>query len=260
MTDQQPVHRLFLHLQELPLSLRTLYTAVLIVFAFGYSFAMIYVWVTHANLDGKPMLTVQDLIIAYRGNNASSKLEAALKGPMARMAPDNEKAALVAWVHAGHDKAGYEARIRPIVEKRCLACHDGSNPHIPNLKGYDNISKVTEVDTGANLSTLVRVSHIHLFGITFIFFMMGVIFSHAYVRPVWFKCVVIVLPFLSVMLDVASWYLTKWDAPFAWAVLISGGMMGFAFSIEWLVSMYQLWFYKLPERLTSRVVAGASFD
>ena len=41
------------------------------------------------------------------------------------------------------------------------------------------------------------MSHIHLFGITFIFFIVGTIFSHAYVRPVWFKCTVMALPFVA---------------------------------------------------------------
>jgi len=54
---------------------------------------------------------------------------------------------------------------------------------------------VTEADTGTPIATLIRVSHIHLFGITVIFFVMGLMFSHAYVRPVWFKCAVIALPF-----------------------------------------------------------------
>ena len=62
-----------------------------------------------------------------------------------------------------------------------MSCHDGSNPHLPNLGSYDNLKKVTEQDTGTDVFTLVRVSHIHLFGLTFIFFIMGTMFSHAYV-------------------------------------------------------------------------------
>ncbi len=38
-----------------------------------------------------------------------------------------------------------------------------------------------------NIYTVVRMSHTHLLGITFMFFIMGVIFSHAYLRPVWLK-------------------------------------------------------------------------
>ena len=53
------------------------------------------------------------------------------------------------------------------------------------------------------------MSHIHLFGLTFIFFIIGLMFSHAYVRPVWFKCAVVALPFVAIVLDVSSWYFTK---------------------------------------------------
>ena len=65
------------------------------------------------------------------------------------------------------------------MEKRCVVCQDGSNPHLPNLVGYDNLKKMTERDTGTGIFTLVRVSHIHLFGLTFVVFAVGLIFSHA---------------------------------------------------------------------------------
>ncbi len=105
----------------------------------------------------------------------------------------------ITWVHEGADRAKYETDIKPLLDQRCMSCHDGSNPHIPNLSGYDNLKKVTEQDTGADVFTLVRVSHIHLFGLTFIFFIMGLMYSHAYVRPVWFKCAVVALPFVAVI-------------------------------------------------------------
>ena len=86
--------------------------------------------------------------------------------------------------------------------KICLSCHDGSNPHLSNLDGYENIAISVEQDTGKDLHTLVRASHIHLFGLTFIFFIIGFIFSHAYLRPLWLKHVIIVAPFAGVIADV----------------------------------------------------------
>ncbi len=85
-----------------------------------------------------------------------------------------------------------------------------------------------------------------MFGVTFIFFVMGLIFSHAYVRPVWFKCAVIALPFLAIIIDTGSWYLTKINPAFAWTVIVGGALMGLSFATEWIVSMYQIWFYKYP--------------
>jgi hypothetical protein len=51
------------------------------------------------------------------------------------------------------------------------------------------------------------------------------------------------LPFVSIVIDIGSWYLTKINTAFAWAVIIGGGLMGLSFAIQWLVSMYQIWFY-----------------
>ena len=133
-----------------------------------------------------------------------------------------------------------------------MACHDGSNPHLPNLIGFDNLKKVTEKDTGANIATLVRVSHIHLFGLTFIFFIVGLMFSHAYLRPVWLKCTIVALPFFAIVCDVSSWYFTKLYHPFAWVVIAAGGLMGMCFAFMWLVTMYQLWFSPPPAMVRER--------
>jgi len=80
----------------------------------------------------------------------------------------------------------------------------------------------------------------------------GSIFSHAYLRPVWFKCTVVGLPFVSLVLDVGSWYFTKLYQPFAWVVMIGGGIMGLSFAFMWAVSMYQMWFSKPPSAITQR--------
>ena len=97
------------------------------------------------------------------------------------------------------------------------------------------------------MHTLVRVSHIHLFGMTFIFFIMGFIFSHAFIRPVWLKSLVVLIPFLCIAADVSSWYFTKLYTGFAWVVMVAGGLMALSFAIMWFTSMYQMWFYTPPK-------------
>ncbi len=251
--NDAPLHKLYHHFSELPCSLRVLYTSALVILGFGYLFALIYVFHAQAGRDGNPnMLSYEDIVIAYRGSGKGSRLEAALRGPMSTMLPADEGASLITWVQAGADRANYETGIKPLLDKRCATCHDGSNPHLINLVGYDNLKKVTEKDTGAGIFTLVRVSHIHLFGFTFIFFTLGLIFSHAYVRPVWFKCVVVATPFVCTMLDVSAWYMTKLYAWFAWMVIISGVVMGLCFAFMWVVSMYQMWFSPAPSQVVKR--------
>jgi hypothetical protein len=244
------------HFSEIPTSLRVLYTAALLVIGMGYLFALIYIFTTYAPKDGNPRsLSYEDIVIGYSGSGEDSRLESALRGPMRSMLPSDEIDVVTSWVRAGAERSPYESQIRPIIEKRCLACHDGSNPHLANLSGFDNMQKVTEKDTGPAVTTLVRVSHIHLFGLSFIFFILGFIFTHAYVRPVWLKCVVVATPFVCIVLDVMSWYLVKLFHPFAWVVMLGGAAYGACFAFMWVVSMYQMWLAKTPPKVAERAVS-----
>lgn len=250
---EAPLHREFLHFSEIPYSQRAVYTAALLILGMGYLFALIYLFYTYSGKDGNPMtLSYEDIVIAYSGSGKDSRLESALRGPMSAMLPRDEAGPIVDWVKAGADRTGYEKVVRATLDKRCMTCHDGSNPHLVNLNGFDNLKKVTERDTGTGLPTLVRVSHIHLFGLTFIFFIVGTIFSHAYVRPVWFKVLVVSAPFFAIAIDVSSWYFTKLYHPFALVVMAGGGLMGLCFAFMWVVSMYQMWFSKTPPAVMHR--------
>jgi hypothetical protein len=243
-------NRHFYHFSALPMSTRMVYTMTLLVLGTGYLFAMLQVFFSHAGLDGNPnSISAEDIRIAYHGSDSDTRLETALKGPMAGMLPSEERAVIFSWVKSGTKKEVYEQTVKPIVESRCLMCHDGSNPNMPKLSSYEDITKLTARDEGATIPTLVRVSHIHLFGITFIFFIVSSIFAHAYMKPLWLKCVVIVLPFLTILTDIFSWYLTKLVPGFAWFIIGSGALMGMSFAIQWVMSIWQMWFYTLPDEI-----------
>lgn len=262
MSDELPPHRLFHHFSELPYSLRVLFTATLLILGMGYLFALLNVYYSYAGrAGGNPlMLSYEDIVVAYSGSGKGSILEGALSGPMASMLPPDERASLLTWVREGAPRPAYESEIKSILDKRCLSCHDGSNPHLQKLSDFDNVMKVTALDTGASIATLVRNSHIHLFGVTFIFFIVGLIFSHAYVRPIWFKCGLIALPFLMIACDVSSWYIIKVFHPFAIVEIAAGGLMAACFAVMWLVSMYQMWLSKPPAAIRHRMGGDIPVD
>ncbi len=237
----------FTHFKFLPMSMRVLFSMVLLVFGLGYIMAMIQVWENHAGKDGDPMLSGNDLMISYGGNPEGTKLETALRASMADMLPAEKRQVIFEWLHAGGKTEEIESKINPILQEHCIACHNPeANPHLPNFTAPEGLAKVTAKDEGMTIHTLVRVSHIHLFSITFIFFIVGFIFTHAYIRPTWLKCLVIAVPFLTLITDVASWYLTKVWSGFAWVVIISGALMGTSFAIMWFTSMWQMWLGKVP--------------
>ena len=110
--------------------MRTLYTVTLLVLGLGYLFALIYVFTTYAGRGGGSpyMLSYDDLVVAYAGSGKRSRLETALRGPMSTMLPHDEINPIVVWVQDGADRATYEKDIKPTLERRCMSCHDGSNP------------------------------------------------------------------------------------------------------------------------------------
>jgi hypothetical protein len=73
MSDRR-LHRLYRHFQELPISMRVLFTGTLLVIGMGYLFALIYVYTSDAGKDGNPALTVDDIVITYSGSSELHRL------------------------------------------------------------------------------------------------------------------------------------------------------------------------------------------
>jgi hypothetical protein len=221
---------------------RTLFGLVLVVLGLGYVMAIGYLYMTHTGLDGKSGVTVQDLSISYYGNRSGTRLEQMLRGPMAIHRSQEDLNKIVAWLKSGADEAGYDKTIHPIIEKKCAMCHSAkAGMNLPDFTTYAGIQKVAKVDTGMSIETLVKLSHIHLFGIGLVTFVLGFVFTFTAI-PVWLKNVVIVAPFAAVVVDIATWFLTKWDPIFAYTVLVAGSVMGISWAFQIFVSLYQIIF------------------
>lgn len=233
--------RNLVHFSNLNLTSKMLYSGVLCVLGAGYLAAMAYVYMSHAGRDGNPGLSAADIAIAYAGSSSGTKIESALMGPMSKMLQPEENIQIVDWVRNGAKQEEFDAKIGPLMTNRCVLCHNDRNPHLPSFESYEKVMKVAEKDTGASVPTLVRVSHIHLFGLTFIFLSIGLVFRHSYFRREWLQAAIVITPFFCIVADIASWYLTKLNTEFAWIVIGSGALMGTSFSIMFFVSMWQLW-------------------
>ena len=220
---------------------RTLYGLVLVILGCGYLMALGYLYMTHEGLNGKPGITVQDIAISYYGNRSGTKLEAMLRGPMHDFAPQNDRDRIIAWLKSGAGESGYDKTIHPIIERDCARCHAMSD-----LTTYAGIHQVAKVNTGMSLLTLVKLSHIHLFGIGLVAFVLGYVFTFT-ALPVWFKNAVIATPFVAMAMDISTWYFTKWDPIYAYTVVVSGAILGAAWGIQIIVSLYQIVFLRVDE-------------
>lgn len=229
-------------------SLKALFTGYLMVVAVGYLMALVQIQLTHGMADGEYGLSIDDIVYSYYGNRSGSLLENKLQGSMKPMATDEERARIITWVHQGANEETFESSgVKNIFESRCIACHNAdSGMPIPDYTEFQNIKDRAVVDTGASFQSLARVSHIHLFGIAFIFMFVGLIFSLAAGVPKPLKVAAIITPYVFLLVDISSWWLTKINPNFAWLVIIAGVSMALAFAFMWTVSMYEMWV--LPHR------------
>jgi len=228
-------------------SLKALFTGYLVVVAVGYLMAIVQIQLTHGLADGEYGLSVDDIVYSYYGNRTNSLLENKLHGSMKPMATDEEREKIISWVHAGATEEAYESEgIRKIFDAKCIICHNAeAGGAVPDYSDFQQIKERAVVDTGASITALARVSHIHLFGIAFIFMFVGFIFSLAAGVPKPLKVFVISMPYIFLLIDISAWWLTKLHPNFAWFVMIGGGAMALSFAFMWLVSMYEMWILPL---------------
>ena len=228
---------------DISVSERLLDSMFLLMIGVAYLFALLHMYYSHQGRDGKEGLSVDDVMIAYYGAHDQTRMGVAINGPMAANFPsETAKLEVLSWINEGSDEEAYNAKIKPILENNCIMCHSAeSGMTIAPLTTYKEVAALTEMDTGASVPSLVRVSHIHLFGIAFILFFVGKIFLLCEIPAVW-KRIAVIIPFVAVLIDIFAWYITKVIPGFAYVVVFAGGLMGVSLWVQILLSSYQMWF------------------
>ena len=231
-------------LGTLPRPMRALFTCFLLTIGIGYIAALFYLFLVDVDPHRKMgMSTAEGISMKYHGREGGTRLEAALGGSMSDRATPADKQAILQWVHRGANEADF-ASVKPLFEKACVACHSTKSGFpIPPLTTYEEVRKITAVDTGAGVGQLARVSHVHLFGISIIFLLTGGIFalSEVSIRP---RLAILILPYAAIWADIGSWWITKYLPVFSWVVLIGGAVMGLMLAAQILISLWEMWFKK----------------
>ncbi|MFA6903045.1 MAG: elongation factor-1 alpha [Gallionellaceae bacterium] len=232
-------HMVWLNLPNMPTPIKVLFSGYLLVIGLGLAMAGLQIMLTHGMADGKMGLSVDDIVYSYYGDRSASKLEAKLNGSMKGMGTPEARLEIIKWVRNGSPEAEWDSHMKATFSDNCASCH-GVIPGLPDFNKIEAAKALAKVDEGASIQSLTRVSHIHLFGISFIFFMMGFIFSFSIGVPRWVKIIVIFFPFAFLILDILSWWLTKFSPHFAWLTIIGGIGYSLASSFMWVVSMYEM--------------------
>jgi hypothetical protein len=251
----------FRRFKNISISEKILNTCFLVTIGIGYLVALANMYYTHQGHDGKPGLSIDDLMINYHGSPDQTRLGSAIKGVMeVNLKYKSDKDVILKWIQNGAAEPEYNDHIATILDRDCTTCHSPAvNPSLPNLTNYSGVAEVAHTG-GASLPFLIRVSHIHLFGIAFILFFTGKLFILCDMNVV-LKRIVVGIPFAAMLLDVMSWFVTKAIPEFAYVVVASGALMGICMGLQILVSIFQMWFYNADKiRLTKDVKTTASLQ
>jgi hypothetical protein len=229
-------------LRTLNAPLRALFTAFLLTIGIGYIAALTYMFFSEVRPHHEQGLgLVQGVTQKYRGTRDNTVLEVSLRGAMGAGLTALEKELMMRWVAEGSTPEGYK-KISNIISEKCANCHNGIVPIVP-MRTFEEVTKLTEVTPGPTWERLSRVSHIHLFGISFIFLLTGGIFALS-ATPLSVRVPILVLPYIAIWLDIGSWWVTHWESFFAYTVVIGGALMGMALGLQIVISLWEMWFGK----------------
>lgn len=241
----QPQNRLTL--RGLPVTIRWLFSCFLVTVGLGYLLAMTYLFLLEVEPHRKMgMNVVQATIVKYYGNRGNTRLEAALNGSMADKISPAERAEVIGWIRGGAVATEYQ-KVQPLFAKNCMACHSKDSGYlIPPLTSYEEVLTFAEVDWGQSMRTLARVSHVHLFGMSFIFLLTGLVFALSEINER-LRLVIVILPFIAIWLDIGSWWFTKYQPVFAYTVIVGGAFMGLALAAQILISLREMWWKRVED-------------
>lgn len=235
-----------LALRTLPLAVRVLLTAFLLTVGTGFLAAVYLIFLQDVDPHRQMgMTSVAAITEKYYGNRSNSRLESALRGAMADRVAPTDRDLILEWLAEGAPEEGFDT-IQSILDRDCNACHrPGSGLPIPPLTNRAEVQAVANVDMGVSLLGLARVSHVHLFGISILFLLTGTIFALSRYSARW-RLTIMVLPFVAMWADIASWWLTRYEPVFAYAVIAGGALMGLALAAQILLSLWDLWTTPAP--------------
>ncbi len=205
---------------------------------------------------------------------------------------DGERLALVHWLREGASKEDYVkdafaltgerknlpvtetfvktegdtrfARIRSIIDKRCVRCHIDTSSSAAfrfPLQTWGELVPYTraEAATGHSLTKLALTTHVHLLGFSVLYGLTGLVFAFSS-YPGMIRLVLAPLPLLAQIVDISFWWLARLDPPhgplFAQGIILTGGIVGASLGLQILLSLFNL-FGKLGKLVLVLLLAAS---
>jgi len=223
-------------LRSLPYSFRVGIALLVMTLLGGYIVSGLHLKWHYDNRDEEPGLTMNDFIGAYHGVQSPSPLIQSLESGHPENLSAPERSALLEWLRGDRLSQDYdnldlgENAPSEIIAFNCLDCHtrsasgDDSMPSVP-LEYWDDIQSIAYSKdiqpAGTNIVAMSQHAHAPSMAIILI-----VIAWLAICTRFWMGLtgMITFVAGLGLLVDMAGWWITRDFAPFAYAVVIGGGI------------------------------------
>jgi len=233
-------------LAQLPRAARVAISLFVVVLGSGYLTALVNLYVTYADADGKSGLTPDDVKLRLYGNRSTTTLESVIApgGKMSQyMKEPGGREAIIAWLHTGASQAGF-LKVQPILGRNCLRCHSPSGAaSFRPLTNYQQVMGVAQVDTGESTANWARTAHTHIQSMALMYLALGLAFAFCGMSDR-IKIPVISVPFIAIISDFTARELAHYWPNWTYVVLLSGMLIGIATAALSLGILYELWMAK----------------
>lgn len=229
-------------LSTLPTVIKVVLTFFLFIIGIGYLVSLFNLYLTYHLTDGQPGLTVEDLKRAFYGQRGTTRLAAKIDGgSMEQFLPSpGDKEKILSWIQDGASEAEY-LKIHHIFADNCIRCHHvGGFMSVTPLTSYQEVMQVVKIDRGEPAALWARVAHTHILSLGISFLCLGLIFSFSGLSN-GLKLGVVTLPFVVLIVDFGSRFLTRYFQGFIYIMALTGALLGLSFAIMILVPLYELW-------------------
>lgn len=269
-------------LGALPFYAKVTLTLFLVLVGGGYLVATGNVYYKHNEADLVPGMSLDDLRAAFHGMDQEVTEErhkdsemlkmVAPGGPMRRFLDKGGPAAvetLMSWLEDGAPRekfteAGAYVEGGPspqaVIKNQCVECHHaagGEMKDVPYATDADSLPQYTmviveaepEVTTSSQvmhlsppgIAELVHTTHAHILTIPVFTLAMALLFMGTGWGPKT-KLILMPLPMLATLLDIASWWLARPIEPFIYLTAAAGALFALSFGLQVLLVFGALWF------------------
>jgi len=221
---------------------------IALVIGLGYVTAVVNLYFAHHLADGKPGLSLRDVVVHFHGAREQTLLAAKVQGSMRpNVKSEADLKTILDWIGAGSKESDF-GPVKAILDTSCIGCHQPeSMASFRPLTTFAEVATTTQTDTGISWPRLALLSHQHLFGIGLMCFALGfLVLKTPYSEK--FKIFVVALGVGGLCLDVGSWWLTKLTAAGAPLVLLGGALNGLFFG----VAIFTIWYDAFLHRFLRR--------